>query len=449
MDTNERVTLVVEAVTKGFNKLRDNVLGFTHVMKQNMPQFKQQARFMNQWSNAGAKAAGRFRLMMHGMRGFRMEMLSVLFFGMALQRMFMGLLRPAFEVAGIFDIISTILQLVFLPIAMALLDPLLALLDFFINLPEETKILIGKLILLGLGLGTAFLAVGVLTLGIGGLINAFGGLLGIVERLFPEPLGDVAAAIVGIGAVSSAIDILVPIFQSIRDLVGDLWNKLIQVPEIKELMDKFGISVENLKNPFSTLEKSVGDAFDELAERLGIEEEWKEFKKNVKDMSSNFSELWNKIKDIDLAVLVKSIKKLANAVTDTLIPAIDTLIKWLGKLLDLSDRIGFTDFIKDILNVVGRNPEAALVGTGVGALTGNPFVAAAGGAVLAKLSDVLTGLSDDLTSLRLPSGERSLLEGYNNQQQIGNQSTFIDIPQGISITINSDMDSTIRTVGEE
>ena len=52
-----------------------------------------------------------FRRATVGLYGFRMEMLSTMFFGMAMQRTFMGLLRPAFQAAGVFDIFQSILEI--------------------------------------------------------------------------------------------------------------------------------------------------------------------------------------------------------------------------------------------------------------------------------------------------------------------------------------------------
>jgi len=56
-------------------------------------------------------------------RKLNWNLLSTLFLGMQLQRTMMSLVQPAFEAAGIFEIISAILEIFFLPIALALLDP--------------------------------------------------------------------------------------------------------------------------------------------------------------------------------------------------------------------------------------------------------------------------------------------------------------------------------------
>jgi len=136
------------------------------------------------------------RKLTSGMRGFRMEMLGVMFFGMGMQKFFQGLLQPAMQAAGIFEIISTILQIVFLPVALAMLDPLLAIMDFFINLPEGAQLAIGVLATMGLALGTLLFVVGNLALGVGSLILVFGPLL--------APLIGIISS-VGLGTVASTL----------------------------------------------------------------------------------------------------------------------------------------------------------------------------------------------------------------------------------------------------
>lgn len=148
-------------------------------------------------TSGGGKIANTTRMLTQGMHGFRMEMLSVMFFGMGLQRMFMGLLQPALEAAGIFEIIATTLEVFFLPVALMLLDPLLALMDWFLGMPESVQATIGIIVLLGAALGALLFFIGNLTLGIGGLIGAFGPLMG--------SFGGIGGAISGLSATFGAI----------------------------------------------------------------------------------------------------------------------------------------------------------------------------------------------------------------------------------------------------
>src|SRR3990167_4780151 len=56
------------------------------------------------------RVANRVRLMTHGLKGFRMEALGVMFFGMMLANTFTGLLRPALDASGAFDLVRSTLE---------------------------------------------------------------------------------------------------------------------------------------------------------------------------------------------------------------------------------------------------------------------------------------------------------------------------------------------------
>ncbi len=109
-----------------------------------------------------------------GTRRFRAELLSVLFFGMAISRVFFGILRPALELVGVFQILTQFLQVFFLPTALDLLKVVTNLQDKFIEQDEAIQKSIGVFLLfLGtLGLIATFLAI--VGLGVFGLAQVFG-----------------------------------------------------------------------------------------------------------------------------------------------------------------------------------------------------------------------------------------------------------------------------------
>ena len=122
------------------------------------------------------------RLATHGLRGFRMEMLGVMFFGMMMQKMLFGLLRPAAEVLGIFEIWRIMLQVLFLPLMIKLLPKFLELVDYILNLDPAIQEAIGWGVLFAAVLATIIMFVGQLALGVGSLILALGPLgLGLIE----------------------------------------------------------------------------------------------------------------------------------------------------------------------------------------------------------------------------------------------------------------------------
>jgi hypothetical protein len=116
---------------------------------------------------------------------FRMELLSVMFFGMNLQGVYKGLVGPALELAGVQDVLSTALGVTFLPIALATLDILLQLWDWYDKLPEPVKNLVMVLVVLVGILGTLLMWIGLLGLGIQGIATLFGtgALAGAIEAL--------------------------------------------------------------------------------------------------------------------------------------------------------------------------------------------------------------------------------------------------------------------------
>ena len=77
---------------------------------------------------------------------FRMELLSVMFGAQMVSRAITGLFRPALEMAGVFEILGIGLAVFFLPAVMALLTPLMDLVNWFISLPEPVKLMIGALL---------------------------------------------------------------------------------------------------------------------------------------------------------------------------------------------------------------------------------------------------------------------------------------------------------------
>lgn len=157
--------------------------GLTSALKQDMEGFRHGAKAVKTWGNnvnnataKGYRFGNNIRMLTHGMRGFRMEMLGIMFFGMSITRLFQGLLKPSMDLVGVFDIWNTTLGVLFLPTALMLLDKVfLPMMDFFLNLPEPMQQVIGVFALFGLGMGKLLETVGMLALGVGSLIQAFGG----------------------------------------------------------------------------------------------------------------------------------------------------------------------------------------------------------------------------------------------------------------------------------
>jgi hypothetical protein len=180
MTVNEVVN--VSFITKGLENIRQSLNGFSKALQTDRKTFardiqlsdKQLLRYNKNLGVAGVsgfKAGNKFRFMTQGLRGFRMELLSVMFFGMGMANMFSGMLKPAMDTYGVFELWGTTMQVVFLPILEAIFPYMLSFMEFLMNLPEPVKIVIGAFAVFGLILGKLLFLIGSITLGLGGMIS--------------------------------------------------------------------------------------------------------------------------------------------------------------------------------------------------------------------------------------------------------------------------------------
>ena len=161
---------------------------------------------------------------------FNMELLSVMFAGMALQRAMMGLLQPAFEAAGIFEIWSTILTVLFLPTAIALLPIILSIGQFLMGLPGPIKLAIGALVLLGAALGTGMLMFGQIGLAIKGIERAFPGFANMITEHGGGIKGVFGAILSKVkGLWENLTNIGGKVFKSTLELARKGWDKFTEV----------------------------------------------------------------------------------------------------------------------------------------------------------------------------------------------------------------------------
>ncbi|KKM77085.1 hypothetical protein LCGC14_1373590 [marine sediment metagenome] len=328
-----------------FIRFRHNIKQFANIMKLPMDSFRKihdNTGRLNQSMAKNQTRMGKFafglRRATHGMRGFKMEMLGVMFFGMGLQKFFTGLLKPALQLSGLFEIWSTTLSILFLPVALMLLDLLLPLFLWMMNLSEATKLVIGKMVLWGAIIGGALFLFGMFALGIGSLILAFGGLLGIIERLFPEPLGDFAAAFVGINVAMLGISAGVSIWKALKGVISGVWEKLMEIPVFKKLLEKLGLSVEDMKTPWDAIKTKIKEVFDDLKKRLGIDEDVGEFTKKISTLKDEFKKIWDNIKDIDFSKMAESMQELTEQLLSFL-PELAELVTLALKLAAVPGRI--------------------------------------------------------------------------------------------------------------
>ena len=229
-------------------KLQDNFKkvslagsGMRNVFAMSMSTWKEvnQKGFQEGFTRAG-KFANRIRFLTHGMRGFRMEMLSVMFFGMGMQRMFKGLIMPAMQMVGVFDVFKTALQILFLPLALKVLDWALRFLDWVTTMSPHLQKLINGIVVIGYALGTFLAVLGAVTLGAGGLILVFGGIIASIFSMIPgwgklvSAMGFFVAAPALFGKLGGAMD-------WVKEKVSEILDVFVGMDFVQDILDELGI----------------------------------------------------------------------------------------------------------------------------------------------------------------------------------------------------------------
>lgn len=249
----ERILIMVETLVKGAEKMQGQIAA--------------QERFNE-----------RIKETQKGMRSLLMPMLGVMFFGMALQRTFLGLLQPVMDAYGVFELFSTMLLVLFIPIMEVLFPLFLQMIDYFMSLPESVQFVIGVIAVLGVILGTLLsvlgqVIIGFMALGEGALLFGhklagvftilgkivwilllFDGLRRIITE-FGESWSQVA---IGIGEVSLAIGLLTKSFNPLMLAIGLAIGAFGLMIEIS----RWGLKQQGLeyKNTWSMIAGVVIDA---------------------------------------------------------------------------------------------------------------------------------------------------------------------------------------------
>jgi len=127
-------------------------------------------------------------------RRFKFEWLGIMFAGMALSRVFGGLIRQQMELFGVSDMLAAMWTVVMLPI-MELITPIIyKLIEAMMDMSPVMKLLIGGAILIAAAFGLFLMIIGQVMLGINALAGLFGatGFLGLLKTI--------GAFIAGLGA---------------------------------------------------------------------------------------------------------------------------------------------------------------------------------------------------------------------------------------------------------
>jgi len=311
--------------------------GFGKAMKMSMPMYKNLYESGFRMNTFGGKFAMTLRSLTHGARGFRMELLSVMFFGQALMRTFTGLLQPAMEVFGIFDLFRILLQVMFIPVMEMLFPIIMQVVEWFINLSDDTKKWIGILVILGAILGFILMAIGMLGLGLGGIISFISNITEIIENLFGPTIGagmNLMLLGAGFGFVGKMITWLEPIIGPIIDKIKEKFNDLGLGGKILEML---GIQVKEGEKPWDALKAKISSVIGDILKKLGFSSEeietWKGgFEIALDSIKTSFEDMVIALTDPENGLIPK-LKDLATQIGDML-PDIKTIIDFLSNLID-------------------------------------------------------------------------------------------------------------------
>lgn len=244
MAEQRKIIISLKAVTKGFNNIMDTTRKKVQQVGHNMNTFGRtlalpmaNLNMMNKNNikirDSGVRAANTLRLMTHGLKGFKMEALGVMFFGMMLQNTFMGFLRPVMEAYGVFELFRLMLLVLFLPTMEMLFPIMLSIMDWFMNLSEPVKQAAGIFTLFGIAIGFILFVLGTFALGIGSVIQ-FMPIIGTAIAKIGVLLAGLAGPLLVVGAILVALALGIYLawktnFMNIKDSVAMVFKGIKQI----------------------------------------------------------------------------------------------------------------------------------------------------------------------------------------------------------------------------
>lgn len=337
---------------------------------------------------------------------FRYELLSVMFFGMALQRVFMGLIKPAMKAVGLFEIWGAVLTMVFLPVALQVLDMLMPLFEWLMDLSKPVKKLIGWFAVIGTVLTTFLMVIGQVGLGLQGLMMMFSGLAPVIAFL-TSPIGLLIAAFT---ALVGGVMLFNNLGEDSQNMITNLASK------IKEFALK-------------AVDKILG-VIDKVIDGI-VNTDWAEYWSNIFDVVSKvlnylvdfLGKVWDKIsewyRNKDWEEIWENVYEMTGQLASKLS---DFLGKWVNKIVDWAKGLDWTKVWGKLFEWTAgiHNKLARFLGQMVGAIVDfltdidwgevwDTIVRGASGLMKALKSDVTGGGATDTNIFN------EFLEGYNSQ----------------------------------
>jgi len=180
----ETITIITEMIDRASGKLQK--------VQEVTQQFNHSARTMTQTTQKLNAETNKLETITKkttkGLKTFQFEFLSVMFLGMAINRVFSQYVKNALEMTGITELFNETLSLMVFSALEPFLEIFYGLIDAFLNLPEPVQKAIGWFIIIATVLSGVAMWFAILKLGLGGLaqaisgpmMGAIGGLIGAV-----------------------------------------------------------------------------------------------------------------------------------------------------------------------------------------------------------------------------------------------------------------------------
>lgn len=220
MGTTTEVIVALKLLSKQFEEGMKNVIKKTDVQ---FTRLNKTQKKVNQEANSWIQIQ----------RKMVMSMLGVMFFGMMLTRTFMGLLTPAADVFGIFELWSTTLMVLFIPIMEILMPLFVEMITMLMEMPDGLKMALGLFVLLGLIFGVILTTIGQLGLGLSSFM-AF-----ITGKEFPLLLKNLKG-IMEYGDVVIGITLALYGFKEIQDAIDKIQKGVTLKAKLSGVSDLFG-----------------------------------------------------------------------------------------------------------------------------------------------------------------------------------------------------------------
>lgn len=231
--------------------------GWGDIMKMPLEQWRHFNLRMQQHGTTltrfGGRLANYLRMITHGLRGFQMAFLGIMFAGMGLQKWAEGMLAPATKAYGFGEIWDTTKLVLFLPIIKEISGTFYKITSYIRELSPETKKWIGRIILGAFVLGGILYLVGSLGLAIGSTIIGFAVLhwglikLGsfITSGLIPaiRNMGMAWKAAIGIGILLLLFEYVGWFREAVGQIAAWIGGLVKHVPGLKDIgkeIEKWG-----------------------------------------------------------------------------------------------------------------------------------------------------------------------------------------------------------------